>query len=417
MALLSVDEIGQLLKEFFLGPVHEQLNRETVALDLFEKSRVNWAGRIAIVPVHLGATGGSVDFSDGGVLPNAREQDYLKLSVEARRLYARFQIDGIVMEAAKKGQSDQVINWMEGSMDALVKDVKDEMNKVVFSGGRCVGFGTMTNTAAPIAAGGNAVYAFFGDISKLAVADTVSLFDMAAGVVVDTGAIAAVDATNLTITVTLVGGLSVAQQDLVVSVTNTSAAGLDEEPVGIFGGIGAQSYFGADRSTAVPANAQLRSNVLAQTAGTARAPLSLVRLQACIDTVLNASGEDIDVIFMNPLQRQSYTALLTATVSLQTMTDKARKGDGGFTGLSYGGVEIRTSRHCPRGGIVMLSISHWKLLQLGEPGFADFDGSALSRRGTGVGALDAAEGYWRSYYNHVCTRPNAQAVLAGINIS
>ena len=53
---LSTTEIGQLLKEFFLSPVQEQLNRETIALDLFEKARVNWAGRVDIIPVHTGVT-------------------------------------------------------------------------------------------------------------------------------------------------------------------------------------------------------------------------------------------------------------------------------------------------------------------------------------------------------------------------
>ena len=144
--------------------------------------------------------------------------------------------------------------------------------------------------------------------------------------------------------------------------------------------------------------------------GATRAALSLDQIQQAIDGVLNESGEDIDVIFMNPLQRQSYTALLTA--NLQTITDKAGRGDGGFTGLSYGGVEIRSSRSCGRGGVILMSMKHWKLLQLDKGGFADFDGSALSR----VADTDAAEGYYRHYYNTACTRPNAQAVIAGISI-
>lgn len=63
--------------------------------------------------------------------------------------------------------------------------------------------------------------------------------------------------------------------------------------------------------------------------------------------------------------------------------------------------------------MVLMSIKHWKLLQLDQGGFADFDGSALSR----VANTDAAEGYYRHYYNTACTRPNAQAVIAGINIT
>ena len=71
---LSTTEIGQLLTEFFLSPVQEQLNRETIALDLFEKARVNWAGRIAIIPVHIGNGGGGVSYSDGGTVPVATTQ-------------------------------------------------------------------------------------------------------------------------------------------------------------------------------------------------------------------------------------------------------------------------------------------------------------------------------------------------------
>ena len=141
-----------------------------------------------------------------------------------------------------------------------------------------------------------------------------------------------------------------------------------------------------------------------------RAALTLDVIQTAIDSVLNASGEDIDTLFMNPLQRQTYTALLTA--NMQTITDRAGRGDGGFTGLSYGGVDIRSSRACGRGGMILMSIKHWKLLQLDTGGFADFDGSALSR----VADTDAAEGYYRHYYNTACTRPNAQAVIAGIDI-
>ena len=59
-----------------------------------------------------------------------------------------------------------------------------------------------------------------------------------------------------------------------------------------------------------------------------------------------------------------------------------------------------------------MSLKHWKLLQLDTGGFADFDGSALSR----VPSTDAAEGYYRHYYNTACTRPNAQAVIAGLDI-
>ena len=416
---LSTTQIGQLLKEFFLSPVQEQLNRETIALDLFEKARVNWAGRIAVIPIHTGSTvalgGPSVQFSDAGAVPNATTQDFATMQVEARRLLARFQVDGMVMSAARKGNTDQVINWMEGSMDLLTEDVRDTMNQTVFSGGQVWGYATFA-AAAGTGAPGAFVGAYFGDIVKLAAeigagVTTCNLVDVNTGAIIDTaaitlhaGAVAAREATF-----TLVGGITVPQADMIlaVEITSTNVTTYADEPLGIYGNLGSSTMFSIVRA----GTPILASNGFKPTTAVARAPLSLDVIQTAIDSVLEASGEDIDTLFMNPLQRQTYTALLTA--NLQTVTDRAGRGDGGFTGLSYGGVEIRSSRACGRGGMVLMSIKHWKLLQLDTGGFADFDGSALSR----VANTDAAEGYYRHYYNTACTRPNAQAVIAGLDIS
>lgn len=420
---LSTTEIGKLLKEFFLSPVQEQLNRETIALDMFEKARVNWAGRVAIIPVHTGSTvalgGASVQFSDSGSVPNATTQNFEKLSVEARRLLARFQVDGMVMTAARKGNTDQVINWMEGSMDLLAEDVRDKMNETVFSGGEVVGFCTF-RVADEGGGPGAVTAAFFGDMAKLQAEiggggvgnPTADLID------VDTGAVLAGAVTNMAfapgdvaacqVELTLGAGIAVGDAAKVWALELTSRkAGIEysEEPVGIYGNIASTALFGITR-----AGTPLNGNGFKPENAAQRMALSLDHIQEAIDGVLNESGEDIDVIFMNPLQRQSYTALLTANI--QTMSDKAGRGDGGFTGLSYGGVEIRSSRHCGRGGMILMTMKHWKLLQLDQGGFADFDGSALSR----VANTDAAEGYYRHYYNTACTRPNAQAVIAGINI-
>ena len=417
---LSTTEIGKLLKEFFLSPVQEQLNRETIALDLFEKARVNWAGRVAIIPVHTGATGGDVAFRDDGTVPAPRNQTFDKLSVEARRLLARFQVDGMVMTAARKGNTDQVINWMEGSMDLLTEDVRDTMNQVAFSGGEVVGFCTF-RTADEGGGPGAVTAAFFGDMTKLqaeiagggAGNPTADLID------VDTGAVLGGGVTNMLfnagdiaacqVELTLGAGIAVGDAAKVWALELTSVkAGVayTEQPIGIYGNISSTALFGVTR-----AGTPLNGNGFKPSSAGIRTALSLDHIQEAIDGVLNTSGEDIDTIFMNPLQRQTYTALLTA--NLQTVTDRAGRGDGGFTGLSYGGVDIRSSRACGRGGMILMSLKHWKLLQLDQGGFADFDGSALSR----VANTDAAEGYYRHYYNTACTRPNAQAVIAGINIT
>jgi len=409
------DEIGALLKEFFLSPVQEQLNRETVALELFEKARVSWAGRVAIVPVHLGAKSGtgSVSFSDGGTVPAAREQDYAKLSIDAKRLLARFQVDGMIMAAAKKGSSDQVINWMEGTMDALKSDVRDTMNTMTFSGGRILGF--LNENKAGLA---GASWEFSGDIVKAEAhrasgANSVEVIRLDTYAVVGAAtAITSTSSVDSTIVLTNAIDTSAVPDGVAFAVQVVSTTEFASEPSGLYEAVGTQTYLTLDRTTATGTHTILQSNgITHNNSGTAaRNALSLDRLQAAIDTVLDASGEDVDTIFMNPLTRHAYTALLQA--SLQVNGEKAGRGDGGFTGLSYGGVDMRMSRACGRGMLVLLTVKHIKILELEGGKFADFDGSALSR----VSGNDTAEGYWKHYYNQVCTRPNAQAVLVGFNI-
>ena len=44
--------LQNILKEFYIGPVQDQLNNEMMVLELMEKTTVDWNGRVAIIPVH-----------------------------------------------------------------------------------------------------------------------------------------------------------------------------------------------------------------------------------------------------------------------------------------------------------------------------------------------------------------------------
>ena len=218
---------------------------------------------------------------------------------------------------------------------------------------------------------------------------------------------------------------------------------------GIFDNMSNPTHFGVTRNAAdaaavpaVPAAGQapiLRSKAVtaffaipatpATAAGGTRAGLTLTRIQQCIDELLttsttlqvDGSGKEPNVMLMNPLQRQSYVGLLTGTLAgaapaaptqLYTDTSKARQGDGGFTGLSYGGMPMKISRDMPNGMIAFLKTDTWCITELQKPGFADLDGNVLSR----VVNADRWEGFYRWYYNIVCKRPNANILLSGLTL-
>ena len=145
-----------------------------------------------------------------------------------------------------------------------------------------------------------------------------------------------------------------------------------------------------------------------------RGDLSAERLQQVIDEVSVLSGKEPDVILCHPTTRAQYVAMMTGAGALQTTTrGGATKGDAGFLNLSYQNIPLKYSRSVPRGMMIFLNTKSWKIAELQSGGFADLDGSSLSRTGTS----DAYNGYYRWYYNLVATSPNCNAVLCGITLN
>ena len=118
----TLTTLADILKEFYLGPIQEQLNNEVLCLELFEKVTTDWAGKQVVIPVHLDRNTG-VGVSKAGSLPTAGEQTYDQLVVTAENLYGRFQITGDAISAMKSSKGT-----FAGYVDA-------EMNK--FRGTGC----------------------------------------------------------------------------------------------------------------------------------------------------------------------------------------------------------------------------------------------------------------------------------------
>jgi hypothetical protein len=437
--------LDSLLKDFYLGPVQEQLNNEMLVLQMYEKMSVDWSGRQTIIPIHTGRTT-SVGFAAestgagaGGVLPAAVNQTYNNLTVTAVYLYGTFRISGPAVASAKNGGKGAFIGWMEAEMDKLVTDVKNQADYQMVNGGDILGFITSSVN--------NATQLFTGDYGSIAPADTVDIhigwgpgFDSAGNPVNTTylarsilGATIAAGGVNETAgTLTFTGA-----QDTTVAELNMAASGqpavvrarsglaaAQAEPVGImtnlFGGStattadGVMEHFGVVRSGAARAVALDSVAMCAQETPTAAglADLTVERLQRVLDEISVLSGEEPNVLICHPSIRSNYVSLLTGTGLYATSRGSATKGDGGFLDLSFGNIPIKFSRHCPRGMVIFMNTKTWKLLQLQSGGFADLDGTTVLR----ASGADAWEGFYRWYYNTVCVRPNANGVLVGVNV-
>jgi hypothetical protein len=426
--------LDAVLKDYYIGPLQEQLNNEVMVLNMFEKAKITWAGRQGVVPVHVGRNNTGVGFrAESGTLPTAANQVTKQLNFTAAYLYGRFQVTGPAIASAAKGGAASFIGALELEMDKLKDDVRNQADRSMTSGGRVVGFLNQRKAEA-----GAANWEFRGDFAKLVAART------AKGGNID---IAVVDCSNDTLTgeavtyefitttasvdtthggfsptagtIRLTGALDTTGvavgfgAALVISDTDANLNYLDTEPTGIYGNLGYVELFGVDRGSVAGDAMPLQSVIMVEDVdnnGDAEA-LSLDRMQQVIDAISVTSGMDIDVIMMNPLMRSRYTGLIAGNIFKPV--EKATTGDGGFLGLSYGGVPIKSARHVDNGLILFLNTKCWKLAVLEDGKFADLDGSVLSR----VTGNDSWEGFYKWYYNHYCYRPNANGVLTGITFA
>lgn len=92
----TISTLDAILKEFYLGPIEEQLNNEVMVIELFEKATVDWQGKNVIIPIHVSRNTGvgfkaeTADFATAGITPG--QQGYERLVVTAKFLYGRLSL-------------------------------------------------------------------------------------------------------------------------------------------------------------------------------------------------------------------------------------------------------------------------------------------------------------------------------------
>ncbi len=415
----SLTTLSAVMKQFYLGPLQDQLNNEIMAFDLFQKEKVDWVGKECIIPVRT-ARNTQVAFSATAALPVAGQQTYASLTVAAKYLYGRMAIEGPAIAQAKASVGS-FINGLQVELDGAMETVKNSCDQALFTGGGCVGF--LNERAAK---GANTNFEFTGNIE---------LVPETAGAKV-AGLLVRLD-TYATAVVTMYRDAGAKQHikfDAGVDTTDVDGSGTTAlagtahaviipqvaESMGIYGNLAEKTHFGADRSdaSAVPTNVVLQSIIrTANLAGTGTfVDLSTGRMQALLDDIATDSGATPDCMIAHYVFRQQYVGQLSFTSTATTATSRTKSVDGGDAGfdmgsLSFNNIPLKVSRHCGKGLLIFLNTKSWSLVQIEDPNLADLDGNVLSR----VSGSDSYEAYVRYYYNLVCKQPNRNAILVGLN--
>tara|TARA_R110000824_G_scaffold228561_1_gene416308 strand:- start:3748 stop:5184 length:1437 start_codon:yes stop_codon:yes gene_type:complete len=475
----SLASFASILKEFYLGPIQDQLNEETLVCDIMEKASVDWNGRQVIIPVHVGRNTGVGWVAEGGVLPGQGgiagvpavalgaqpQQLYSNLTVTAQNLYGRFMITGPAMAAAGKGGANSFVGWVDAEMNRLVNDVKNNCNRSAVSGGDCIGFCLAQANGVAVAPGVNIAYVFNGDNVKAAAAAldaTVNGFDL-----VRTDTYAVID--QVTVTAVVPGTISMTPSGATVYPTDPAgasiplaliantvgAAGVNyalgntaAEPIGIYGNLGLPgaatggfanfngAWFGPDRTTATGAAlgtntlgctdastgpAAPTSNLLSQNVATPPAPVavSLAVIQQGLDRIALASEDTPDVILCNPLQRTRLAAMLQGVMGVgaagANVFDVKSRPTTGDGGFTGFAFAGIPVKTSRHVDNGLMLLLSTKTWKMLELESGKF-ADADGNTLSRIPGADAFEGFYKWYYNIVCVRPNANGAIVGLTL-
>ncbi|KKM16035.1 hypothetical protein LCGC14_1689940, partial [marine sediment metagenome] len=130
MATTTSSFVAEVLKETY-GDLHDQINRDTPILDLYEQSQsARWDGKVFVEALHHRRNQSAMGNSETGNLPNAGNQRYEELRIPLRRLYGGVQLSGQIMEQAKDQQS-AFVNVLDAEVNGLVQDLRRTKERII----------------------------------------------------------------------------------------------------------------------------------------------------------------------------------------------------------------------------------------------------------------------------------------------
>ena len=419
MAIQKIGTVGGgsnfdvVLKDFSEGPVREHLNNKVTLLQYVEKSKRSWTGRRVQFPVHLTRNSGVGARGETSSLPAAGSQGFVTSNILAKYMYGRITLTGAVI-AASQGSAGAFATAMKTEIDGMRRDLRNDMNR------QC--YGNFLNDAALGAGHGGKTGVMSLVTTPVGTVTTVTCDNpgsryvkvgdaLAIGTVAELTSGTPIFAEALTVpsrTTFTMASATIVDNDLIVR-GDANGNSFNNEITGIDHIVQDDSDFDL-QGVDVGANADWKAHNEGN-AGTDR-PLSLELMQLTIDAIDEKGGDEPNLIIGHHSLRREYINLLTSDV--RYAPEQLR---GGFQKLTYAGgsnpITIEFDKHATYNKLFFLSTGDLKLYVQKDWGWADQDGSVLSR----VTGKDQWEAFMCWYGNLGCERRNTHGVLSDVSVS
>jgi len=409
----TLSTLSNILKEYYLGPVAEQLNNEVLLLSRLESRSEDLVGKYAYVPLHKTRSGGIGARAESGALPTAGKQGYDKAKYDLKYLYGTVQVTGPSV-AKTKNEAGSFLQVLKSELDGLRNDLRRDLARQVYGDGTAqiaqCGTTTSATTVVLNSAGGKEAirkgHLYVGMLVDIGTTADVNSISGASP-----REITAVDYTNATITISG------------AAVTTTSShyvtrAGATND--GLASANGSRSYEidGLQRiiSTSATyfgeidtANEAWWDNQRMAIADTTNGRLTLEDLQKGLNLVRLQGTMPTAMITSLGIQREFYMLLED---QVRYVEPNSMDYSAGFKTLSYNGMPVIADIDAPYGRIHIVDESTLKVFSDQDWHFLDMDGSTLRQ----VQGYDVFEAVMARYMNLGATRRNNQIVLTGVKV-
>lgn len=402
---LDLAGLSAVLKEWYIGPVNEQLNQEVMVTQLLNITDENLEGLKAVVPLHSSRSGGIGSRAERAQLPNAGQQGYNRAEYQLKYHYARVEVTG---QSIQRTNSDRgaFLQAFKSELSYIRKDVQSDMARQFYGDGSatiCIVLDAAgVNSATQTPQDKEAI--FKGFIYVGMVVDILKTSDNS--VVASAKTVTDVDLTAGTFTLDAAVDLTPTPTDFrVVRSGNRTGAVVDEIDSGLQAIIGTGTLGGINPATA---GKKFWQGIVDASFG---ATLELDDLMQMYNRVNNAgSRADQTIVMMTPglLRRLFGTSFSTPIQFVNTTTLR-----GGFEKLSFaagaGPMTLYADRLHPWGQVSFVDKDGIQAYSPADWAFLDRDGLTIRW----VPDYDAFQALLFRYINLGASRRNTSMRLTG----
>jgi hypothetical protein len=405
-----------VLKNYYLGPIREQLNQKAVLMfaadddgeprsskgETFpfrglsrESERIEYAGKKWVIPAHKSRNEGLGAIDEGGPIPVAGQQGYEDLEDVLRHNLGSIEITRYAIRLSRR-KPGAFIRLLEAETEGLVKDMRKDVNRQAY--------GSQTGALAAVTADG----------ANTATVDSVQYLRVGMRIDIINSTNDAVLASNRTITAITASTKVVTYSGADVAVTTDHrlcrTGSWKKEIHGLGNLIGDTGTVHSVDSTAA-GNEYWKSIVFANAGNPFNEDLG----QQVLDGIGGAGQDEAELILTTRGIRRRYVNTLKS--EKRFTNDQSVVLRGGFKAVMFNEYPLVFDDDCPRGTMWFLNTDAlaWIFLPDGDqPGnwdWVDDDGAILTRK---ADRTDAFEGYLAADHNLAVTQRNQLGKISAL---